>query len=176
MSPARSAGQPRHARDARRGVPSDQQSRPRSVARAWTTAPSGRSWPAISAASASGARARTTPPSSPLRGRRGRGLPRERAGAGGDLLARPLAPGETCPVRGPLLDVGCYTGVFLDVAVRRGLAGDGARAQPLGRPGRLGQGAPCAHGHARHRAFPRRSFAVATMWMPSSTMPIPWAS
>jgi SAM-dependent methyltransferase len=68
------------------------------------------------------------------------------------------------PVRGPLLDVGCYTGVFLDVAARAGWPVAGLE------PSRWAAQIASAKGHRVHTGtldtapFPRGSFAVATMW------------
>lgn len=68
------------------------------------------------------------------------------------------------PVRGPLLDVGCYTGVFLDVAARAGWPVTGLE------PSRWAAGVAAAKGHSVHTGtldtapFARGAFAVATMW------------
>lgn len=68
------------------------------------------------------------------------------------------------PVRGPLLDVGCYTGVFLDVAARAGWHVAGLE------PSRWAAEVAAAKGHRVHTGtldtapFARGSFAVATMW------------
>jgi 2-polyprenyl-3-methyl-5-hydroxy-6-metoxy-1,4-benzoquinol methylase len=68
------------------------------------------------------------------------------------------------PVRGPLLDVGCYTGVFLDVAAARGWPVTGLE------PGRWAAKAAREKGHAVHDGtletapLPRDHFAVVTMW------------
>lgn len=68
------------------------------------------------------------------------------------------------PVRGPLLDVGCYTGVFLDVAARAGWQVAGLE------PSRWAADVATGKGHRVHTGtldtapFARGSFAVATMW------------
>jgi SAM-dependent methyltransferase len=66
--------------------------------------------------------------------------------------------------RGPLLDVGCYTGVFLDVAAARGWPVTGVE------PSRWAAAAARRRGHRVHNgtldSIPPewRSFAVVTMW------------
>jgi 2-polyprenyl-3-methyl-5-hydroxy-6-metoxy-1,4-benzoquinol methylase len=68
------------------------------------------------------------------------------------------------PLRGPLLDVGCYTGAFLDVAVRGHWTVAGIE------PSRWAAGIAAGKGHHVHcgtlagAPFPRGSFAVVTMW------------
>ncbi len=68
------------------------------------------------------------------------------------------------PVRGPLLDVGCYTGVFLDVAAARGWPVTGVE------PSRWAAEAARAKGHEVHggtlatAALAPARFAVVTMW------------
>ncbi len=68
------------------------------------------------------------------------------------------------PARGPLLDVGCYTGVFLDVAAAHGWPVVGLE------PSRWAAEAAQKKGHEVHcgtlesASLPRGHFAVATMW------------
>lgn len=68
------------------------------------------------------------------------------------------------PVRGPLLDVGCYTGVFLDVAAARGWPVTGIE------PSEWAADRARQRGHRVHRGtladapFAPESFAVVTMW------------
>src|SRR5881628_1096045 len=68
------------------------------------------------------------------------------------------------PSRGPLLDVGCYTGVFLDVAAARGWPVTGVE------PSRWAAAAARRRGHRVHNGtldtIPPEwnSFAVVTMW------------
>ena len=68
------------------------------------------------------------------------------------------------PCRGPLLDVGCYTGVFLDVAAARGWPVAGVE------PSRWAAAAARRRGHRVHagtlETVPAEwnSFAVVTMW------------
>ena len=68
------------------------------------------------------------------------------------------------PVRGPLLDVGCYTGVFLDVAAARGWRVHGIE------PSRWAAGVATSKGHRVHHGTLTeapgdfRDFAVITMW------------
>jgi 2-polyprenyl-3-methyl-5-hydroxy-6-metoxy-1,4-benzoquinol methylase len=68
------------------------------------------------------------------------------------------------PVRGPLLDISCYTGVFLDVARAGGWTVAGLE------PSRWAASVATTKGHRVHcgtletAAFEPASFAVATMW------------
>jgi len=68
------------------------------------------------------------------------------------------------PRRGPLLDVGCYTGVFLDVAAKRGWPVTGVE------PSRWAGGVARARGYTVHSGTvatapqPPGGFAVVTMW------------
>lgn len=68
------------------------------------------------------------------------------------------------PVRGPLLDVGCYTGVFLDVAAAAGWPVTGLE------PSRWAAARAAERGHRVHRGtletapIDHDAFAVVTMW------------
>ena len=68
------------------------------------------------------------------------------------------------PTRGPLLDVGCYTGVFLDIAATHGWSVAGVE------PSRWAARLARRKGHRVHAgtlesaALAQKSFAVLTMW------------
>ena len=68
------------------------------------------------------------------------------------------------PVRGPLLDLGCYTGVFLDAAAKKGWPVTGVE------PSRWAAEVARRRGYTVHQGtvatvpLPRRHFAVVTMW------------
>lgn len=68
------------------------------------------------------------------------------------------------PVRGPLLDVGCYTGVFLDVAATRGWPVVGLEPSRWAAElaGRKGHRVHC--GTLETAPIDSEHFAVATMW------------
>ena len=68
------------------------------------------------------------------------------------------------PVRGPLLDVGCYTGVFLDVAAARGWRVTGVEPSRWGARTARGRGHEVCEGTLASAPLPRAHFAVVTMW------------
>lgn len=68
------------------------------------------------------------------------------------------------PVRGPLLDVGCYTGVFLDVAARRGWPVTGVEPSRWAGDRARGRGYEVYQGTLGTVALPPRRYAVVTMW------------
>jgi 2-polyprenyl-3-methyl-5-hydroxy-6-metoxy-1,4-benzoquinol methylase len=90
---------------------------------------------------------------------------RENEAARVATFSRALARLEAnVPARGPLLDVGCYTGVFLDVAAKKGWDVVGLE------PSRWAADAAHAKGHRVHcgtletAPLPRDHFAIVTMW------------
>jgi len=68
------------------------------------------------------------------------------------------------PIRGPLLDVGCYTGVFLDVAAARGWDVRGIEPSRWAAGVAIGKGHRVHHGTLEGAPDGFRDFAVITMW------------
>lgn len=68
------------------------------------------------------------------------------------------------PVRGPLLDVGCYTGVFLDAAAKKGWQVTGVEPSRWAAEVARGRGYTVHQGTVATTPLPRRHFAVVTMW------------
>ncbi len=68
------------------------------------------------------------------------------------------------PVRGPLLDVGCYTGVFLDVAAARGWPVTGVEPSRWAAEAARGKGHEVHDGTLATTPLPREHFSVVTMW------------
>ncbi len=68
------------------------------------------------------------------------------------------------PVRGPLLDVGCYTGVFLDVAAAHGWPVTGIEPSAWAAHRARRRGHRVHHGTLADAPFGPGAFAVVTMW------------
>jgi 2-polyprenyl-3-methyl-5-hydroxy-6-metoxy-1,4-benzoquinol methylase len=68
------------------------------------------------------------------------------------------------PVRGPLLDVGCYTGVFLGVAAARGWPVTGVEPSRWAAETARSRGHEVLGGTLATAALPAAHFAVVTMW------------
>jgi 2-polyprenyl-3-methyl-5-hydroxy-6-metoxy-1,4-benzoquinol methylase len=68
------------------------------------------------------------------------------------------------PVRGPLLDVGCYTGVFLGVAAARGWPVCGVEPSRWAAETARSRGHDVREGTLATASLPPAHFAVVTMW------------
>jgi SAM-dependent methyltransferase len=68
------------------------------------------------------------------------------------------------PVRGPLVDLGCYTGVFLDVAAKRGWPVTGVEPSRWAGEVARRRGYTVYPGTVTTAPLPRRAFAVVTLW------------
>ncbi len=68
------------------------------------------------------------------------------------------------PVRGSLLDVACYTGVFLDVAAARGWRVTGLEPSRWAAAEAARKGHPVHHGTLRTAGWEPGRFDVVTMW------------
>ena len=71
---------------------------------------------------------------------------------------------RSVPVRGPLLDVGCYTGVFLDVAAARGWPVTGVEPSEWAASVARGKGHTVHCGTLETATLEPARFAAVTMW------------